>query len=82
MAAASKFGFLLRPKWLGFHLLCACAVVGMIFAGMWQLRRLDQRRDANAEFIERIEQTVGAPIHIISTGPDRNETIVLTDPFA
>ena len=29
----------------------------MIFAGMWQLRRLDQRRDANAEFIERIEQT-------------------------
>ncbi|MBT5276094.1 MAG: SURF1 family protein [Ilumatobacter sp.] len=63
MAAASKFGFLLRPKWLGFHLLCACAVVGMIFAGMWQLQRLDQRRDANAEFIERIEQ---APVPLES----------------
>jgi adenylosuccinate synthase len=25
---------------------------------------------------------VGAPIDIISTGPDRNETIVLRHPFA
>lgn len=57
MAASSRFGFLLRPKWLGFHLLCIAAVAGMILAGFWQLRRLDDRRDANAEFIERIEQT-------------------------
>jgi surfeit locus 1 family protein len=56
MAAASKFGFLLRPKWLGFHLLCIAGVVGMIVAGFWQLQRLDQRREANAEFIERVEQ--------------------------
>ena len=32
-------------------------------------------------YIERIEEVAGAPIHIISTGPDRNETIVLQDPF-
>jgi cytochrome oxidase assembly protein ShyY1 len=56
MAAASKFGFLLRPKWLGFHLLCLAGVAGMILAGFWQLQRLDERREANAEFIERIEQ--------------------------
>ena len=38
---------------------------------------------ANAQaYIARIEEAVGAPIHMISTGPDRNETIVLTDPFA
>jgi len=33
------------------------------------------------EYLARIEETVGAPIDIISTGPDRSETIVLKDPF-
>ncbi len=32
-------------------------------------------------YIERIEEAVGAPIDIISTGPDRAETIVLKDPW-
>jgi adenylosuccinate synthase len=37
---------------------------------------------ANARaYLERIEETVGVPIDIISTGPDRAETIVLRDPF-
>ncbi|WP_240431655.1 hypothetical protein, partial [Pseudomonas aeruginosa] len=29
-----------------------------------------------------VEELVGAPIDIISTGPDRNETIILRHPFA
>jgi adenylosuccinate synthase len=38
---------------------------------------------ANARaYIQRIEAVVGAPIDIISTGPDRVETIVLRHPFA
>ncbi len=32
-------------------------------------------------YISRIEESVGAPIDIISTGPDRQETIVLEDPW-
>ncbi len=37
---------------------------------------------ANARaYISRIEEAVGAPIDIISTGPDRVETIVLRHPF-
>ena len=32
-------------------------------------------------YIERIEEAVGAPIAVISTGPDREETIVLEDLF-
>jgi len=37
---------------------------------------------ANARaYIARLEELVGAPIDIISTGPDREETIVLTNPF-
>jgi len=33
-------------------------------------------------YIRRIETVVGAPIDIISTGPDRVETIILRHPFA
>ncbi len=37
---------------------------------------------ANARaYLDIITETVGAPIDIISTGPDRAETIVLKDPF-
>lgn len=37
---------------------------------------------ANAiAYIKRIEQLIGCPIDIISTGPDRAETIVLRHPF-
>ena len=37
---------------------------------------------ANAQaYIKHVEEAVGAPIDIISTGPDRNETIILNDPF-
>ncbi len=37
---------------------------------------------ANAKaYIKRIEEITGVPIDIISTGPDRNETMVLANPF-
>jgi len=37
---------------------------------------------ANARaYIGKLEELVGAPIDIISTGPDRLETIVLRHPF-
>ena len=32
-------------------------------------------------YIEKIENITGVPIDIISTGPDRVDTIVLSDPF-
>ncbi len=32
-------------------------------------------------YIKRIEQLINCPIDIISTGPDRDETIVLRDPY-
>ena len=33
-------------------------------------------------YLKRVEEIVGAPVDIISTGPDRAETIVLRHPFA
>jgi adenylosuccinate synthase len=32
-------------------------------------------------YLQRIEETTGVPIAIISTSPDRDHTIVLRDPF-
>ncbi len=45
------------------------------------LKDYDALPETAQSYIRRIEQTVGAPIDIISTGPDREETIVLKHPF-
>ena len=44
-------------------------------------RTLEELPQAARDYIRRIEEVVGAPIDIISTGPDRVETIVLRHPF-
>ena len=44
-------------------------------------RRLDALPAAARAYLDRLEELVGVPIHIVSTGPDRADTIVLTDPF-
>jgi adenylosuccinate synthase len=33
------------------------------------------------KYLKRIEETCAVPIDVISTGPDRDETIVLRHPF-
>jgi len=45
------------------------------------LKSLDALPQAARAYIARLEELVGAPIDIISTGPDREETIVLRHPF-
>jgi adenylosuccinate synthase len=44
-------------------------------------RSLDQLPDSARNYIRRLEELTGSPIDIISTGPDRVETIVLRHPF-
>jgi adenylosuccinate synthase len=43
---------------------------------------LDELPAAALDYIKTLEELVGAPIHIVSTGPDRVETIVLRHPFS
>ncbi len=45
-------------------------------------RSLEALPPAARDYIHKIEEVVGAPIDIISTGPDRVETIVLRHPFS
>ena len=38
---ASRWRFLITPKWLGWHLLVIASVLGMLWLGNWQLRRAE-----------------------------------------
>ena len=55
------YGFLLRPKWVAFHLLVVVGIIAMINFGFWQLRRLDERQAFNAVVEERYDE---APVPI------------------
>ncbi|MFX7140220.1 adenylosuccinate synthetase, partial [Acinetobacter baumannii] len=37
--------------------------------------------EAARQYLKRIEEVVGIPIDMISTGPDRDETILLRHPY-
>ncbi len=45
------------------------------------VKEYDALPEAARNYLKRIEEIVGVPIDIISTGPDREETIVLRHPF-
>ncbi|XOV80219.1 MAG: adenylosuccinate synthase [Aestuariibacter sp.] len=42
---------------------------------------LEELPETARNYIKRIEELTGVPVHIVSTGPDRNETIVLKHPY-
>lgn len=72
--------FLLRPKWILFHLAVAAAVVTMVNLSLWQLHRLDQRRDFNAQVTARIEQPPRPLEALLTSGqePDEMEWLPVT----
>ncbi len=45
-------------------------------------KSLEELPQAALDYIQRIEELTGIPIDIVSTGPDRNETIVKVHPFS
>ena len=44
-------------------------------------KSLEQLPQAAINYIKRLEQLIECPIDIVSTGPDRDETIILRHPF-
>jgi adenylosuccinate synthase len=44
--------------------------------------RYEDLPDNARRYLERLQALLGVPIDIISTGPDRNQTIFLKHPFA
>ncbi len=68
------YRFLLRPRWIGFHLLCLGGVVLMINLGFWQLRRLDERQAFNAAVSSRIDLPPAPLDDVLASGdPDEVE---------
>jgi adenylosuccinate synthase len=45
------------------------------------VRRLADFPQATRNYLKRLEELAGVPIQIISVGPDRDETIMVQDPF-
>ncbi len=45
------------------------------------VKEFDKLPDAAQRYIHRVEEVTGVPVDIISTGPDRTETMILRDPF-
>ncbi len=45
------------------------------------VKAFDALPQAARNYIRRIEELTGVPVDIISTGPDRSETMILRDPF-
>lgn len=54
----SRYAFARRPKWLFGHFLVLVVVVTFVNLGLWQLRRLHERRSFNAV----VEQNMDAPV--------------------
>ncbi|KAB2927004.1 MAG: adenylosuccinate synthase [Candidatus Contendobacter sp.] len=71
---------------LGAEALAACQPLYEEMPG-WReptlgVKRYEELPAAARAYLRRIEELTGTPIDIISTGPDRVDTIVLRDPFA
>jgi len=45
-------------------------------------RSIDELPSQARTYVETIEKITGIPVSIISVGPDREETIMLQDPFS
>jgi cytochrome oxidase assembly protein ShyY1 len=67
------YRFLLRPKWIGFHLLVVVAIVTMINLGSWQLRRLDDRQAFNAQIEQRYDQPPVPLDELLTAGADPDD---------
>jgi len=70
---------------VGAEALAICEPVYEEYSG-WKestvgIKSFDQLPKNAQVYLQRLEQLVGAPIAIISTGPDRNETIIKQHPF-
>lgn len=61
---------LLSPKWIIFHLLILVSAVVMINLGLWQLNRLDERKDFNEEVRSHSKTPVQPLAELLQQGDD------------
>ncbi|HMQ25925.1 MAG TPA: SURF1 family protein [Acidimicrobiales bacterium] len=64
------YRFLLKPRWIVSHVLVLTLVVVMVNLGLWQLHRLDQKRDLNALIESRTEAPVRPVDEVLPAAAD------------
>jgi cytochrome oxidase assembly protein ShyY1 len=64
------YRFLLQPRWLAFHALVIAAVILMTNLGMWQLRRLDERREFNDQVAAAIDEPARPLDEVLAASTD------------
>ncbi len=67
------YRFLLRPKWIAFHLLVVVGIIAMVNFGFWQLRRLDERQAFNAVVEERYDADPVPIDDLLTPGTDPDD---------
>ncbi len=77
----AMYRFLVRPKWIAFHLLVIMLVVLMVNLSFWQFRRLDERQHFNDQVGTRTTQPVVPFSEVVpaaATQPDAVEWRTVT----
>jgi surfeit locus 1 family protein len=66
LASEAVYAFARQPKWILSHLFVLLLVAAMVFAGFWQLDRLQQRKDRNALITARQDEPIAPVADIVS----------------
>lgn len=67
------YRFARRPRWVLSHVLVLLLVVVLVSLGLWQLHRLDQRRDRNALVEARSEQATAEVAEVVGVDAPLDE---------
>lgn len=64
------YRFALRPWWIVSHVVVLMIIVTFVALGFWQLRRLDEVRDRNAQLAERLAEPAVPVEELVPLGTD------------
>jgi cytochrome oxidase assembly protein ShyY1 len=67
------YKFLLRPKWMAFHVLVVALVTIMLMLANWQLNRHHQRVAFNETLIERVDSPTAPLEQVLSAYPTASD---------
>lgn len=76
------YRFLGHPRWLALHAAVLAGIVLMTSLGLWQLRRLDDRREFNATVEARTSEDVVALDAVVLAGTDADPDALQWRPVA
>lgn len=70
------YRFLLKPRWILSHLFVLVVCVSMLNAGLWQLRRLDEKRTQNAKVVAAMHEPAQPLADVLPDGAASTSTQV------